>query len=715
MKIATRKFRIRHDLLALSILAVYGTAHAEDEDVALLVNPQSSMSVGAGAATGNGKERSVFGQYNGWRLDGAKLLLDADVIKRDDEQGLWTTIEARNLGLDTKEFRFSQNRQGDWKYMFEYNEMVRRDPRIINTGLVFSQTTTPSVVSLTTPGSGRDIDLDIRRKATSLSAEKWLTESLLFEASVRSEERNGARLSGTGVACMPPGFSSVSCSSLAAAMIMLPEPVSTTTKLFEAKLNYSGEKYLLSGGYYGSFFSNANGSIYPGVGSNLYNPDGSLIDIGTTPGSTLAGYLSQPIALPPDNQAHQFYVDGNYAFTSTTRTTFKYSFTHATQNADFASLGLSGAPAGVGNLGGVMDSALLQAGFTARPMAKLSMLANLRYEDKADKTPLALYNGSYTNDLNSSRRLNGKIEASYKLPDNYRATLGADYSSRHHDRPVSTAPVWSAATAPMAGLREDTRELGCRAELQRSMSDTINASIAYVQSRRDGGGWINVGTYNAAGAYPMNMADRTRNKIKISADWSPTGTLSFQFMLENGKDTFSSPSDKGLRDTGMSAYGVDAAWSISENWKLTGYVNQASQTLHVDHNVGYLAELANTNTSVGVGIAGKPGAKLELGADLSVMDDINRYRQAMATGAAIVGGGLPDVQYRVTRLSLFGKYALQKNGNLRVDLIHQSLQFDEWTWSYNGVPFTYSDNTTVTMQPTQSVNFLGARYVYLFR
>jgi hypothetical protein len=97
------------------------------------------------------------------------------------------------------------------------------------------------------------------------------------------------------------------------------------------------------------------------------------------------------------------------------------------------------------------------------------------------------------------------------------------------------------------------------------------------------------------------------------------------------------------------------------------------------------------------------------------MDDSNRYNQAMASGAAIVGGGLPNVTYRMTRVNLYAKYALQKNGSVRVDLIHQSLQFDEWTWSNNGIPFTYSDNTTVSMQPTQSVNFLGARYVYQFK
>ncbi len=76
---------------------------------------------------------------------------------------------------------------------------------------------------------------------------------------------------------------------------------------------------------------------------------------------------------------------------------------------------------------------------------------------------------------------------------------------------------------------------------------------------------------------------------------------------------------------------------------------------------------------------------------------------------------MPDVTYRVTSLKLFGKYALRKNSDIRVDLVHQNVKLDEWTWGNNGTPFAYSDNTTVSMQPNQNVTFLGASYVYKFR
>ena len=717
MKRAKKQFGSSQKLLVIVVLAAVGVAHAEDDDVARLVNPESSVSAGLGATTGNSLDRTIFGQYNGLRNNSGNLLLDFNVVKLQKETGLWTKFDGHNLGLDNRELGFSQDKQGDWKYDLKYNEIVRHDPRNINTGLQNAGTTTPTVASLVTPGTGTDLNLDIKRKAVSIDGDKWLTPNLMFQASAKNENKTGARLSGEGVACLPAGFPALTCSSPAAAMLMFPEPINSTTRQFEAKLNYSGDKFMVTGGYYGSFFSNANGSINPTINNPLYYPDGTPLDTTVSPGNTLASYLQQALALPPDNQAQQLYVSGNYAFTPTTHSTFKYAYTHATQNDDFASMGLAGAPAGVSNLGGVMDTNVAQLGVTARPIAKLSVLGNLHYEDKADKTPLALYSGAYTNDLNSSTRLTGKLEGSYQLPEDLRATLGLDYATVHRDLPVSSAAVLNPAIplAPLSGLREDTREIGYRAELRRSLSETLNAAIGFVHSMRDGGSWLNIGPINPVGTYPMTMLDRTRDKVMMSADWTPIAKLSLQFMAEDGKDTYTGPTDKGLRDTGMNSFGVDAALTISEKWKLTGYVNRGDQTNHVDYNVGYLAALEDVNTSAGIGAVGKLTGKIEVGGDLSYLNDSNRYQQSMATGAAIVGGGLPDVTYRMTSLKLYGKYALRENADIRVDLMHQSVKLDEWTWGYNGIPFAYSDNTTVTMQPNQSVTFLGASYVYRFR
>ncbi len=723
MKTPGTSFRLNQKLLLLSVLAVFGSAHAESDEIAQLTQPESVASVGIAGTSGESKDRAIFGQYTGLRKDSGYLMLDIDLNKRDNSNGLWTKFSVRNPGLDNRELSISQQKQGEWKYFLGYSEMVRHDPRTINSGLQNSGTTTPSVVGLASAGTGTDINLDIKRKSVSLGGEKWLSPKLMFEATARNETRTGARLTGVGIACTPTGasMSNIPCSSLSAAMVMLTEPIDSTTKQIEFKLNYSGDKYNLSGGYYGSFFSNTNQYLSPSITGNLVYQDGSTLNTGTTPGSTLIALLQRPVALAPDNQAHQFYVSGNYSVSHTTRANFKYAYTHATQNEDFG--GASGAPTGVGNLGGAVDTNLMQLGVTSQPMPKLSMLGKLRYEDQADKTPLALYNGAYTNDLNSSKKLTGKVEASYQLPNNLRGTLGLDYETVHRDRPVGTAPIMNLASLPLdippfSGLREDTKELGYRAELRRSMSETVNAAVSYIHSKRDGGSWMYIDTNpisRAVGTYPMTMEDRNRDKVRISADWVANDKLSLQFMVEDGNDSYTGPSTKGFRDTGMRSYGVDGSLRVNDKWKLTGYWNHSNQILHVNHNNGYLAEMEDFNTDLGLGVRGQATGKLEVGADMTYMKDNNRYQQSMASGSAVFGGGLPDVRYRVASMKLFGKYALKKNVDARVDLLRQSVSFNEWTWGNGGVPFTYSDNTTVSMQSKQLVTYVGASYIYRFR
>lgn len=726
MRISKRQFGCGPKLLAVTVLAASGLAHAGDDEVAQLTEPGSFVSAGLGAASGNPDSRSIFGQYNGLRNDDVNPLLDIDVVKRDDTSGLWTKFDAYNLGLDNAELSFSQNKQGDWKYYAQFQQIDHYDIRTINTGTQGAGSTTPTVMSLPAPGTGSDLNLQLKRQALTLGAEKWIAKNLLFEASFKNEEKHGAQLFGEGITCTNGSvLSRYPCGggvNVSGAMLLLPQPVDTTTRQVEAKLNYSGAKFLVSGGYNGSFFTNENGSLNPSISGSLFNPDGTTLH----PTNLLTNYLTAPIALPPDNEAQQLFVSGNYAITPTTHSTFKYAYTHATQNESFGGMGLPDAPAGVGSLNGTVDTNLAQFGLTARPISKLSVLANLRYEDKDDKTPLAPYNEAYsplitaptyTNAYNSSEeKLNGKLDAIYQLPDHYRATLGIDYASVQRAPPPSLAdPAAIDLALALAGLREDTRELGYRAELQRSLSDTLNGAVSFGQSRRTGDNWT---IYNASGTYPMTMMDRRRDTAKMSVGWTPIEKLTLQLNLEDGKDNYTNPPDStgaGMNSTDMNSYGLDAALTLSEKWSLTGYVNRSDQALYVNHSAAYLAELEDVNTSVGIGVVGKPYARLDVGADLSYIDDDNRYDQSWSNGGAIAGGGLPDVTYRLINLKFFAKYALNNGAEIRADLIHQDAKLDEWTWANNGTPFTYSDNTSVSLQPNQSVTFLGASYVYKFR
>lgn len=740
---AKTPFGFNRKLICLALVAAYGLAHADDElDVARLTKPDSSISLGAGIVNGNSRDRALFGTYNGMADDHGYALVDVDVKKRNEETGTWTILQGRNLGLDDRELGFSQQKQGDWRYSVDYSELVRRDPRTVNTALRGSGTSNPTVVRLATPGSGTDYNYELKRKALGLGADKWITPYLQLEVSFKNEDKDGARQYGSGFVCTSgtaPGCLGPTATRTGWALLAFPEPINTNTKQFEAKLNYSGDKLALSGGYYGSFFTNAIGTVTPGVPGTLNNALGSPLALNTG----LQGILGLPMSLPPDNQAHQLYLTGNYAITPSTRANFKYAYSHATQNDNFLGSGLTGAPGGRSDLGGEVNTTLFQMGLTARPLQKLSLVANVRYEDKQDKTPIDMYNiegtSVFSNSHVSARKLGGKLEASYQVLSATRATLGVDYQSVKRELPPNTNTV-----AGLSGLRSETEETGYRAELRHSLTEDISGSLGYVTSRRTGSDWYSLCTSAAciaAGAgygasvpastlvgisatsiFPMTLTDRTRDKWRFAADWSPTDRFSLQLSAEDGTDHYTSAGAKGLKDSGMTMFGIDATWSMTDAWKLSGYASHGTQMLHVNHSTGYLADLKNSTDTFGLALTGSPTDRLQVGADLSYTNEKDRYAQSLDPAASAANqaflaasGGLPDVVYRLTALKLFGKYAVDKNADIRVALIHQRARLNEWSWGNNGVPFAYSDNTTVSMNQNQNVTFLGVNYIYKFQ
>jgi MtrB/PioB family decaheme-associated outer membrane protein len=724
MNTREQHFGFKQNLLVLAMLAAFGSAHAADDEIAKLIKPDATtVSVGAAVRATDRQNASLFGQYNGWSKDDGALLLDFELIQRDDETGTWMNAEGRNLGLDNRELSFSRQRQGTWKYAFGYSEQVRHDPRTLNTGLQGIGSSQLTVNGLAAVGAGTKQNLDVKRRSYTLAGEDWINPNLMLEFSLKSEDKEGARLSNVGGYCGPSVASAV-CPTLSGAMLMLAEPVTSNTQQVEAKANFLGSGFSLTAGYYGTLYTNDKGSMrVAGINGNLVGNPGP---IGNAP-NTLGGLLSQPIALAPDNQSYQLYLAGTYTLTPAVHATFNYATTHATQNESFAGMGLTAAAGLPSSLNGAVDTTLTQAGITARPVPKLSLLANVRYEQIEDKTPHARYGGTYTNQTNPSSKANSKAEATYVFPANLRGTFGVDYNWVKRGVPSVGSTELFIPTTSLTSIRETTNELVYRAEVRKPLTDALNATLAYSQATRDGSHWINLGNvtaqypqtyqvirngdmYSATGVFPTTMMDRKRDKVRAQADWSATDALSVQFSAENGYDTYSAPTLTGLKSGSLYALGVDVSYLVSDSWKATGFVNYGEQLLNISHSAGYIARINNITTNFGAGVVGKLSGKLEVGGDLNYMDDNNAY--GLGSGNTSAAGVLPDVSYRVLALKLFGKYALDNQSDIQLDLLQQNTLFSEWTWGSGSVPYAYSDNSTVSMQSNQKVTYLGAKYVY---
>jgi MtrB/PioB family decaheme-associated outer membrane protein len=708
-----QKFRLT--ALAAALASTYGTVLAQDNEVSRLTTPESSISVGIGNWSG---DRHQQGIYDGMREGKAYGFLDLNLVKRDNATGTWFVLQGQNLGLDVPELSAEWLRQGDIGVSLGFSRIQRDNPLTFNTGLLGIGTANQTF-SGTSPLPSKEVSLSTKRDLTQLGLYKNLMPNLNLKVSYKHEEKNGARQWGLG-----------------SAAIFLTEPIDSTTRQLEATLDYADERLQISGGYYGSWYDNAN-SLALGfqdgvaVSANNANP--------ANPTS---------LSLPLGNQAHQLFMNAGYAFTPTTRGTFKLSYGKATQNETIPVFGnVLAATGSPNNLNGKIDTTLVEFGLTSRPLPKLALVANLRYHDVSDKTPVAAYIGPgpapgagttlVYNTPHSFTKTSGKVEANYRLPNQFNLIGGIEAYSQ--DRPVPTLSTVSGTGVNTYSVpfRVKLDETTYRLQLRRSLSDTLNGSLAYLNSDRRGPGYVPTGnnpaTNSADLVNPTHISDRKRDKWRAMLDWSPTARLSFQFAIDQAQDKYG-PSSRpyGLVDGSADIYTIDANYTVNDNWQVSGWYSRDDTKAR---EVGALLAINPANTrdaqlreigdSFGFGLRGRPSAKLQVGANLEWMKSVSQYPQTL-NGAytATTSGGvslvpLADIHNKLTRLKLFGDYALDKNTNVRVDMIYERWQTDDWTWSFsNGTPFTYgttTDGTVVTASPKQSVSFIGARYIYKFQ
>jgi MtrB/PioB family decaheme-associated outer membrane protein len=773
--------------VAAALLLAFGGAYAQQTaEVMELITPESSLNAGIGGVS-NTREAKRFGQYTGLNQD-ASLLVDFEMIKRDEVTGTWTTLTGRNLGLDTRELGYSRQKQGDWKYALDYNEIVRNDPYVINTGMTGVGTTTPTIKLIATPSmpsawaaangiiasngiAGSEVELKLKRTALGLSGEKWISPELQLELNFRNEDKNGSRMFGragldSSDMLLRPKNGSGSNSALNVvnanggwALLLTPEPINSTIRTMEGKLNFNRGNLALSGGYYGSFYINENGNLSPNVPGTLNR--GSLWNVCATAGcSTVQQLASSPVALPPDNQAHQFYLSGTYAHSQTTRTNFKLSYTHATQDESYVGMGLTPAAGAPSSLGAVVDTTLAQFGLTMRPSKDLSVNASLRYEDRNDKTPIYAYNNngktgdalSGTNNWGSGSqtRTSAKVDGVYRLAAGYSALLGADWESKNTPLPPSMTGLF----ANQVLFREKLDEYGVHAGLRKAMSETLNGALSFEvkQRRGDDNGWFTTQgsttapntnqliTFDPASAstgnrvLPIMYMDRDRTKVRGNLDWAATEKLSVQAVIEHGQDDFKRawnvapqivPTIAGARVMTNNSLTLDASYKVSDDWRLSGFWTYSENRWNVN-KAGIGEDTFNKVDTFGLGIKGKMTARMSVGMDILVSNDVTSFNNVIATsnvggagniagwaGQTLPGNYLPNITYKTAKLNLFSVYEVDKKSAIKVNLVYQEFKNDDWQWGYNGVPFVYSDNTTVS-NPNQSVTFLGVSYLLKF-
>ena len=685
--------------LAAALALCYGPALADDTDAELtaLTKPSSNVSVGLG---GWSNDRNRSGMYDGMREAGGYLLIDADILSRDDATGTWLGLKARNLGLENFELKGEWLKQGDIGASIEYNRITSDSPYTINTGLQGLNTTSQRVVNIV-PGQGSSGELGTQRDRLQAQFLKHFGNELKFEASFRNEEKNGTRLYGRGGAAE-----------------FAVEPIDSVIRLLETTLSYNKDKLQLSGGYYGTSYSTENKLI-------------------TTVG-TATFRLSQPL----DNMSHELFMNGGYNFTPTTRGTFKVSYSLAKQDERLPTADVPGlaSPLAPVNLDGKLATTLAEIGITAKPLPKLSVLGNLRYRDFDDKTPVRQYVFGATPMFNtpfSYRNVIGKLEGTYRLDDGYSLLGGVEQNAQERTTPTAAGVI----RVPFVTNLDTT---SYRLQVRKAMSETVNGTLAYVNERRTGKNYFRSGEVEENLIHPLHIADRKRDKVRAMLDWAATEKLNLQFAAESSTDKYGNgPNGNplGIQKGTGSFFSADANYQVQADWELNGWVSldesKADETTYCggtlpapvscDEGTGgtnrKFNSLMESGTSFGVGIKGKVSSRLKIGGNVEQFRSINKYIQTFTAGVSLPTGlaPTPDITNNMLKFKIFTEYAMQKNTDLRFDLIHEKYNTNDWTWNmltpagtstwaYGSV----TDGTSVNASPKQQSTFLGIRLKYKF-
>lgn len=267
-----------------------------------------------------------------------------------------------------------------------------------------------------------------------------------------------------------------------------------------------------------------------------------------------------------------------------------------------------------------------------------------------------------------------------------------------------------------------------------------------------------------------NMADRTRNKVRASVDWSATEQLSVQGGVEYVDDDFSN-SVYGLQSAKNLALNLEANYAVSDNFSANAFytyeelksqsagvaygansntasvggntvvsggcyatVLERNMNAKIDPCLNWSTDMKDKVNTFGVGVRykGLMAGKLDLAGDVVYTDartDIGVNGGSYVNNPYAVTGkppvtpavmfiptaNLPTVTNKQIELRLAGQYAIDGASALRAFYWYQRLKSTDY--AYDGMQYGTITNTIPTNEqaPNYNVNVFGVSYIYRWR
>lgn len=756
----TFETRFARTVLAASIGAIFSVPAAwADDEVEDLIRPDSHVELGVGYVS---EDSFKFGKYTGLHEQGGHLIGNFEVNKRGEGDARYLGVVGRNLGLDSRSLGVRAGEQGNYGVRLEYDEIPHLISDSYQTPYLGAGTTVltrpagvtraGTVTAMTGLAENmKSYDIKTKRKGLGLGFTKELADGWDVELTYKREDKDGDRLTAAVMQTGTGGSRGV---------VILPEPIDYTTDQYEALTRYTGKKLQLQFGYYASLFNNSNQSV---SWDNLF---------------TGSGNATGRYALAPDNEFHQVNASGSYALTGATTVSGSLSFGRMTQNDSFLPYSTAGAtlPERLptrSSLDGKVYTTNAYLKLNTKLMPKLNLTAGMRYDDRDNKTAISQFDyiTADRNDptaqptaTNALRRLNMPLDVrkrvvfadvDYHLASATTLKFGYDYHDVRHNY------------EPTTGDKEHT----VKTEVRHQFSETVLGGVNYAHSDRDASTYNGAAplasTYSAAylrtlcssalnpvlcsnaGATGKSfpwleaptlrkyfLTDRKRDKVGTFANYSPVEQLDMQFVAQYTRDKYPDALD-GIGLTKATGWLASFDATLQATDALSGSFFASVDQYKTDQNGAHLPDatlaraaelgtipatnmvvttLTDRTVTVGLGMLYKPMRKYEVGTNFthSYSTGSSTFTPG-ATPAALTLAPLPDLESKLNRLEMFGRYFLQKDLSLNLKYAYERYRSADWAWD---APLALNSVTGVVgtnqVSPNYNVHFVGVSVAYQF-
>lgn len=398
----------RRSLIALALLPAVGMAQVDTSDWACESCPfdegyRASIDVGA---TDVGDDAARFGNYTGYDEEGTYGNLDGH--GRYNGDGYRVDYVLEDLGLDSRAFDMSVGSEGLFEFTLGYRELPYR--RFDTTRSIFD-VSTGNVLGLP-PGW---VTAGTTDQMTELSSSQLTTpigtDRQIFDVGIDWNPGDAFKLFADFQRQKRDGIDIASGASFAQSAL-LPRWIDYETDRFEAGVRYMTDNASLTLGYYGSFFTNNNTSLF-----------------WETPFTAAPGADALQMAREPGNDFSQVSLTGTYVF-DTWSTVLAFSAATGRGEQDEALLPYTINPNVVttalptGAIDGRVDTTDYALTLTARPREKVRIKFAYRYDERDNKTPVYDWNRVIV-DLLSSGDIEQNTPYSY---DRGHMTLSGEYA-----------------------------------------------------------------------------------------------------------------------------------------------------------------------------------------------------------------------------------------------------------------------------------------------